>query len=270
MSIVFIGGGNMASALIGGLIAHGQAPSDIRVVEIQPDAAARLRADWGIETYSEALPALEGAGTLVLAVKPQSLRAVLASLPRLGSDVRVISVAAGIRTDSLSRWLHGHVNVVRAMPNTPALVRQGTAGLYAMAGVSKEDRLHAQSLLRAVGSVVWVEKESDLDAVTAVSGSGPAYVYYLMEAMIKAARSLGLSEATASQLVQDTVLGAAQLAKSATEGPESLRRKVTSPGGTTEAAIAVFEQEQMESTVAQAIQAATRRARDLGEQLDRD
>ena len=270
MSIVFIGGGNMASALIGGLIAHGQAPEDIRVVEIQPVAAARLRKDWGVETFADALPALAGAGTLVLAVKPQNLWEMASALPRLAPDVRVISVAAGIRTDSLSRWLHGHANIVRAMPNTPALVRQGTAGLYAMAGVSEEDRLHAQSLLRAVGSVVWVEKESDLDAVTAVSGSGPAYVFYFMEAMIKAALSLGLSETAARQLVQDTVSGAAQLAKDGPDRPEILRRKVTSPGGTTEAALSVFERERMQSIVIQAMQAASKRSCELGESLDRE
>lgn len=260
----------MASALIGGLVAHGQAPEDIRVVEIQPDVAARLREDWGVETFAEALPALAGAGTLVLAVKPQNLREVASALPRLSSDVRVISVAAGIRTDSLSRWLRGHANIVRAMPNTPALVRQGAAGLYAMAGVTAEDRLHAQSLLRAVGSVIWVENESELDAVTAVSGSGPAYVFYFMEAMLKAALSLGMNEAAARLLVQDTVAGAAQLVKSGSEGPEALRCKVTSPGGTTEAAIAVFDRERLESIVIQAVQAASSRSCELGEHLDRE
>ncbi|MDE2624106.1 MAG: pyrroline-5-carboxylate reductase [Betaproteobacteria bacterium] len=270
MSIVFVGGGNMASALIGGLIAHGQPAEDVRVVEIHPEAAERLRKDWGIQTYDRLSPVVEQAGTLVLAVKPQQLHEVAAALPPLSPDVRVISVAAGIRTDSLSRWLHGHANIVRAMPNTPALVRQGVAGLYAMSGVSEEDRLHAQSLLRAVGSVVWVEKESDLDALTAVSGSGPAYVFYFMEVMLKAALSLGLNEKAARLLVQETVLGAAQLAKASPDGPETLRRKVTSPGGTTEAAIAVFERSGLESIVIEALQAASRRSCELGDSLDRE
>ncbi|MDE2344471.1 MAG: pyrroline-5-carboxylate reductase [Betaproteobacteria bacterium] len=270
MSILFVGGGNMASALIGGLISHGQSPDDIRVVEIQPEAAERLRQEWGVQTYGSMPAAIGQASTLVLAVKPQQLRQVLAELPPLSAEVRVISVAAGIRTDSLSRWLRGHANIVRAMPNTPALVRQGVAGLYAMAGVSEEDRLHAQSLLRAVGSVVWVEKESDLDAVTAVSGSGPAYVFRFMEAMIKAAVSLGLDENSARLLVLDTVLGAAQLAKESPDSPETLRRKVTSPGGTTEAAIAVFEGAGLEPIVIEAVQAASRRSCELGDKLDRE
>lgn len=269
MSILFVGGGNMASALIGGLIAHGQSPEDIRVVEIQPEAAGRLRKDWGVQTYDSMPPAIE-ASTLVLAVKPQQLRKVVTELPPLSAEVRVISVAAGIRTDSLSRWLRGHANIVRAMPNTPALVRQGVAGLYAMTGVSEEDRLHAQSLLRAVGSVVWVEKESDLDAVTAVSGSGPAYIFRFMEALIKAAVSLGLDEASARLLVLDTVLGAARLAKEGPDSPETLRRKVTSPGGTTEAAIAVFEGAGLEPIVIEAVQAASRRSCELGDKLDRE
>ena len=269
MSILFIGGGNMASALIGGLLAHGQAATDISVVEINPDAAQRLRSSWGVTTHAEAAPAVAGAGTLVLAVKPQHMAAMAQALPPLSPDVRVISIAAGVRTALLSRWLKGHGNIVRAMPNTPALVQQGAAGLYAMPEVSQEDRLHAQSLLRAVGSVVWVTREADLDAVTAVSGSGPAYVFLVMEAMLKAARALGLDEAAAHTLVLDTVQGAAMLAKAGPDAPAELRRKVTSPGGTTEAALAILNAAGLEQIFSQAMHAAAARSAELGDGLAR-
>ncbi len=260
----------MASALIGGLVAHGQDTTDISVVEIEPEASQRLRDTWGVATYKEARPALNGAGTLVLAVKPQHMAAMTQALPPLSPDVRVISIAAGIRTALLSRWLKGHVNIVRAMPNMPALVQQGAAGLYAMPEVSPEDRLHAQSLMRAVGSAVWVAREDDLDAVTAVSGSGPAYVFLLMEAMVKAARSMGLEEAAATTLVLDTVRGAAMLAKAGPDTPAQLRRKVTSPGGTTEAALAILNAASLEETMSQAIHAAAARSRELGDSLASD
>ena len=260
----------MASALIGGLLAHGQAATDIRVVEINPDAAQRLRSTWGVATHLEAGPALRDAGTLVLAVKPQHMAAVTQALPPLPADMRVISIAAGVRTALLSRWLQGHANIVRAMPNTPALIQQGVAGLYAMSGVSQEDRLHAQSLMRAVGSVVWLSRETDLDAVTAVSGSGPAYVFLVMEAMMQAARSLGLDEAAATTLVLDTVQGAAMLAKAGPDAPAELRRKVTSPGGTTEAAVAVLHAQGLEQIFNQAMHAAAARSAELGDGLARE
>ena len=270
MSIVFIGGGNMASALIGGLIAHGQAPEDIRVVEINPESARRLGDEWHVRTCQDAADAMTDVGTLVLAVKPQQLSGVVRALPPLAADVRVISIAAGIRTSDLSRWLDGHDNIVRAMPNMPALVCKGAAGLFALPGVPTEDRLHAQSLMRAVGSAIWVEREEDLDAVTAVSGSGPAYVFYFMEALLESARVLGLEESAARILVMDTILGAAELVKVRGESPATLRRQVTSPGGTTEAALALLEQAGVKSSVVQAIQAAAARARELGERLAQD
>ncbi len=260
----------MASALIGGLLAHGQAATDIGVVEINPEAAKRLRSTWGITTHQEAASALEGVGTLVLAVKPQHMAAMAKALPPLSQDVRVISIAAGIQTTLLSRWLKGHANIVRAMPNTPALIQHGAAGLYAMPQVTQEDRLHAQSLMRAVGSVVWVTREADLDAVTAVSGSGPAYVFLLMEAMLKAARALGLDEDAAKTLVLDTVQGAAMLAKAGHDTPAELRRKVTSPGGTTEAALAVLNGARLEETISLAMHAAAARSRELGNGLARE
>lgn len=268
MSIVFIGGGNMASALIGGLVAHGQPISHIGVVEIQTEVAARLQQRWGIRVHATVAQALQDAGTLVLSVKPQQMQAVTQAMPALPADLRVISIAAGIGTALLSRWLKGHVNIVRVMPNTPALIQQGAAGLYAMPQVSDEDRLHAQSLMRAVGSAVWVAQESDLDAVTALSGSGPAYVFLLMEAMLKAAQQLGLDAATAKTLVLDTVQGAAMLANGGSDSPAQLRQRVTSPGGTTEAALAVLHSARMEQRIVEAIQAAAQRSRTLGTQME--
>lgn len=268
MSIIFIGGGNMASALIGGLIAHGQPLSHMGVVEIQPEVAQRLQQRWGIQIHPTVTHALADAGTLVLCVKPQQMQAVTEALPPLPPDLRVISIAAGIGTTLLSRWLKGHVNIVRVMPNTPALIQQGAAALYALPQVSAEDRLHAQSLLRAVGSAVWVHQESDLDAVTAVSGSGPAYVFLLMEAMLQAAQQLGLDAATAHTLVLDTVQGAAMLAKAGADSPTQLRERVTSPGGTTEAALSVLNGAGLQQTIGEAIRAAAQRSRDLGARLE--
>jgi pyrroline-5-carboxylate reductase len=259
----------MASALIGGLITHGQPADEIGVVEIDAHAAERLQSAWGVAIYRDAAPALIEATTLVLAVKPQQLAAVAGALPPLDPNLRVISIAAGIRTASLSRWLQGHGNIVRAMPNTPALVQRGTSGLFAMPDVSADDRIHAQSLMRAVGSVVWLEREEDLDALTAVSGSGPAYVFLFMEALLSAARSLGLDEASARTLVLDTVRGAAELAVSSPDSPAELRRKVTSPGGTTEAALAVLQSSGFEDLIGEAVAAAAARSRELGDVLAR-
>jgi pyrroline-5-carboxylate reductase len=270
MSIVFVGGGNMASALIGGLVAHGQPVDQIGVVEIDTAASAKLQAAWGVKVHAQAAPALADAGTLVLAVKPQQLAAVARALPALDPSLRVISIAAGITTAALSRWLKGHTNIVRAMPNTPALIQQGAAGLYAMPAVSPDDRVHAQSLMRAVGTVVWVEREEQLDAVTAVSGSGPAYVFYFIEVMQRAAQELGLDADTARTLALYTVKGAALLAAGSEDSPLELRQKVTSKGGTTEAALAVLEQGGFAKILKDAIVAAAQRSHDLGQSLDQD
>jgi len=270
MSIVFVGGGNMASALIGGLLAHGQPVNQIGVVEIDASAGAKLQGTWGVKVYTEAAPALADAGTLVLAVKPQQLAAVTRALPALDTSLRVISIAAGITTTALSRWLKGHTNIVRAMPNTPALIQQGTAGLYAMPGVPPDDRVHAQSLMRAVGTAVWVEREEQLDAVTAISGSGPAYVFYFIEALQRAAQELGLDANAAHALALNTVKGAALLAAGSEDSPLELRKKVTSKGGTTEAALAVLEQSGFADILKDAAAAAARRSHELGQSLGQD
>jgi pyrroline-5-carboxylate reductase len=264
MSIVFLGGGNMASAMIGGLINHGQDINDIKAVEIDAATAGALTARWKLAVHSSLEPALKDASTLILAVKPQQLPQALAGLPRPDPSLRVISIAAGISTTTLSQLLQGHRNIVRVMPNTPALIQQGVTALYALPEVSAEDRLNAQSLMRSVGSTLWLEKEDQMDAVTAVSGSGPAYVFLLVEAMLAAAQQQGLGADLARTLVLDTVKGAALLAAQSSETPQALRQRVTSKGGTTEAAIGVLEQKGFQQALAEAIAAATQRSQQLG------
>lgn len=268
MQIAFIGGGNMAAALVGGLLARGAAPASIRVVE--PLAAQRevLHARFGVAAFERAgADALAGADLVVLAVKPQQMREAVAPLQPLLRDALVVSVAAGIRASDLSRWLGGHRRVVRAMPNTPALIGMGVTGLAALPGTGQADRETAERALGAVGPTVWVDDESLLDAVTAVSGSGPAYVFLFMEAMQQAARALGLDARQARELVLNTFAGAAQLALRADEPPATLRERVTSRGGTTAAALAVMEAGDLRGLVERAIAAAHRRGVEMGDEF---
>jgi pyrroline-5-carboxylate reductase len=266
--VSFIGGGNMAAAIVGGLIASGTQPTDIEVVEINADARANLAARFGIVTHTD-LSQARLHGLVVLAVKPQTLPEVAAALaPRLAGQL-VVSIAAGVRVADLSRWLGGHQRIVRAMPNTPALVQAGITGLFAPAAVAQESRSQAEAVLRAVGRVVWVEDESQLDAVTAVSGSGPAYVFYCIEALEAAAVSQGLAPETARQLALQTFFGAAKLALESGEEPAVLRQRVTSRGGTTERGIAALEVAGVRQAVAQAVEAASRRSAELGDELGR-
>ncbi|GLS04587.1 pyrroline-5-carboxylate reductase [Chitiniphilus shinanonensis] len=267
--ITFIGGGNMASAIIGGLISRGTPAGDVHVVD--PDAAklAELATRYGVHGGSpdEALPASD---VLVLAVKPQQLKAVARQLaPALG-DALVISIAAGIRADSLSRWLGGHARVVRVMPNTPALVQAGLSGAYAGDAVGEDDRALATRVLGAVGEVVWVDDEAEIDGITAISGSGPAYVFYFMEALQAAARAQGFNPDTARKLAYHTFSGAVKLALDSEDDAGTLRAKVTSKGGTTERAINAFETSQLRATIIAAAAAAAARSRELGEELGRD
>lgn len=271
MQIGFIGGGNMAAALIGGLLARGTPPASIRVVE--PAAAQResLRSRFDVATFESATrEALAGSDLVVVAVKPQQLREAVAALAPLVRDALVVSVAAGIRAHDLSRWLGGHRRIVRAMPNTPALIGQGVTGLAALPGTSAADRVTAERALGAVGQTIWVDDESLLDAVTAVSGSGPAYVFLFMEAMQDAAIALGLDAGQARELTLHTVAGAAQLALRAEEPPATLRERVTSKGGTTAAALAVMESGGLRTLVAQALAAAHRRSVEMGDEFGRD
>jgi pyrroline-5-carboxylate reductase len=270
MKITFIGGGNMASALIGGLLRKRWPRASIRVVEI--DAAARARIARGLRVKAQAAPDASAlkCDCVVLAVKPQQLREVARSLaPLLGSQL-VISIAAGIRVKDLSRWLGGYRRIVRVMPNTPALVHAGISGLYAPAAVGKTDRAAAGKVLGAAGAVLWMDREEELDAVTAVSGSGPAYVFYFIEALERAARELNLPPEAARRLALDTFGGAVKLAAQATEPPETLRNRVTSKGGTTERALQSMESERVKEAIVRAVKAAAERSREMGDELGKD
>lgn len=264
----FIGGGNMAAAIIGGLIASGAQAADIEVVEISADARQNLATRFGVATHA-ALSQAHLHPVVVLAVKPQTLPEVAAALaPRLAAQL-VVSVAAGVRVADLSRWLGGHARIVRAMPNMPALVQAGVTGLYAPPAVDVDARSQAEMVLRAVGGVAWVADETQLDAVTAVSGSGPAYVFYLIEALEAAAAEQGLAPEIARQLALQTFFGAAKLALESGEEPALLRQRVTSKGGTTERGIAALEAADTRRAIAGAVAAAGRRSAELGDELGR-
>jgi len=270
MKLGFIGGGNMARAILGGLIAKGTRASDVVVVEVDAVARLRLVSEFGVSTVERPGAELARVDTLVFAVKPQQMReAAQAAAPHL-TDPLVVSIAAGIRLDDLSRWLGGLERLVRAMPNTPALVHAGVTGLYAPSVVGSADRAAAESLLSAVGAALWFEEESDLDAVTAVSGSGPAYVFYAIEALESAARSLGLPEGASRSLALWTFVGATKLAIERGEDPATLRAQVTSKGGTTERALEVLEAARVKEHFVEAVQAACKRSRELGEALGKD
>lgn len=267
MNITCIGGGNMANALIGGLLGRGFAPSAIRVVEPNGDTAAGLRSRYGIEVHAEPTAAALACDVLVLAVKPQQMRPVATAIaPHLSSQL-VLSIAAGIRAPDLARWLGNYRRLVRAMPNTPALVQAGIAGLYALPEVSEGERAQAQQVLEAVGQVVWVEEEREMDVITAVSGSGPAYVFYFMEALEEAAVAQGLSASQARRLSLATFAGAARLAGESSEDVATLRARVTSKGGTTERALHVLEAANLKGIIADAVDAAVVRSRELGDAL---
>ena len=268
--IAFIGAGNMAASLIGGLRAQGVGASSLCASDPGADKRAELNATHGIDTFSSNAEAVTGADVVVLAVKPQVMQAVCRDLaPQLRSDQLIVSIAAGIDCASLQAWL-GEATpraLVRCMPNTPALLRQGVSGLFANAEVSDAQKQQAELLLSAVGLAVWLDKEELIDAVTAVSGSGPAYFFLLIEAMTAAGEQLGLSRETAAQLTLQTALGAARMACEGDVEAAELRRRVTSPNGTTEAAIKAFQAGGFESLVEQAVNAAARRSAELAAQL---
>ncbi len=265
--LAFVGGGNMAAALIGGLRDAGTPAEAIRVLEIQPAAREVLHQRFGVMASDAADVVLDGADVVVLAVKPQQLAAVCRSMAQALEGKLVISIAAGVRTADLSRWLGGHALLVRAMPNTPALIRAGVTGLFALEAVDAGRRALAAQLLGAVGTVVWVPAEAGLDAVTAISGSGPAYVFHFLEGLIAAGQALGLDPATAQQLALETVAGSARLALESEETPATLRVRVTSPNGTTQAALERFAQGDLPGLIAAATRAAADRAVELGDQL---
>jgi pyrroline-5-carboxylate reductase len=267
MQITFIGGGNMATALIAGLIQKGFEPARIRVVEIAAEHQERLRQTFGVQVYPALSREAVADATLVLAVKPQHLFAVATELREWLDSQLVISIAAGVRADDLSRWLGEHELLVRAMPNTPALVVSGITGLYALPKVDADQRQQAETILGAVGTTLWLEREAQMDAVTAVSGSGPAYVFYFMEALQEAGIRLGFAPDQARRLSVETFLGAARLALQSPEDLATLRARVTSKGGTTERAIQTMEAEHIGHAVIRAVDAACERSRELGDEL---
>lgn len=270
MKISFLGGGNMAHALIGGLVKQGYSTADIKVIELSADGRARLQSAFGVQVFAGPEDAALEADVLVLAVKPQQMRAALAPLAGRLRQQLVVSIAAGLRLDAIGRWLGGYGRLVRTMPNTPALIGAGVTGLYAAPQVSGAERAAAEQVLAAVGSTVWVAEESQMDGVTAVSGSGPAYVFYFIEALEAAALAQGFDGPAARKLALETVLGAARLAAGSDESPAVLRQRVTSPGGTTERALASLEADGVAASVVRAVQAAQARGQELGGLLGAD
>lgn len=267
LSFAFLGGGNMASALISGLIAGGVLPGNIRVCAPSSETRQRLQADYDVLVQQKPDGGFAKSDVLVLAIKPQQLHSALPDLlPHLTNNL-VISLLAGVRLDTLQREFQSS-RLVRAMPSTPALIGYGMTGLVASESVCLADREIASALAHSVGQYLWLESDAQLDAVTAVSGSGPAYVYYLLEAMEQAAMTLGLSAAQARQLALATCHGSALLASQSAESPSLLRERVTSKGGTTEAAIQVLNDLGVKKAFVQAISAAAQRSRELSSELE--
>ncbi|MBV8500151.1 MAG: pyrroline-5-carboxylate reductase [Paucibacter sp.] len=265
-SIAFIGGGNMATAILRGLLRAGRAASDFLVIEPQPAARERLAGDFGVAAQAAADARLATARSVVWAVKPQSFReAASACAPHVGKALQ-ISVMAGVRCASLAQAT-GAARVVRAMPNTPALIGEGIAGLYANEAVDAAARAEAEALLAPTGRLLWVAREPDLDTVTALSGSGPAYFFYFVEALVKAGTEMGLPEAQARELALATCRGAAVQGLSSAEPLALLRERVTSKGGTTHAALTSMEADGVAEAIERAAHAAAQRARELGDAL---
>lgn len=267
MKITFIGGGNMATALISGLFQQGFTSAQICVVEINADIREKLKHQFNVSVEEELSKGVARSDIIVLSIKPQQLVELAKRLGPLLDQHLVISIAAGICATDIVRWLGGHERVIRAMPNTPSLVGAGVSGLYAAPGTQKQDKQNAEIILSAVGAVLWVEHEEMLHAVTAISGSGPAYVFYFIESMQQAGIELGLTAQQARQLSLDTFLGASKLASQSDEEVSILRARVTSKGGTTEQAIQAMEKNDVKNQIKQAIYAADKRSRALSEEF---
>lgn len=268
MNICFIGGGNMATVLIGGLLGQGFAAEELSVVEINAENRARLELDFNVRAFENIIEGISGSEVIVLAVKPQQLREVAQQLAPSLSGQLLISIAAGIRTADLTRW-SGSQTIVRAMPNTPALIQSGMTGMYAMPSVNPLQREQAQRILSAVGDVLWLDDETMVDAVTAISGSGPAYVFYMIEALQEAAIKLGFDSKDARQLSVATFLGGSKLAAASSEEVAVLRARVTSKNGTTERALESLAENGVAGHIVQAAMAAEARSREMGDELGR-
>jgi pyrroline-5-carboxylate reductase len=264
--IAFIGGGNMATAIIGGLVRQGLPATEIEVVEPFAPARDKLRTQFGIAAQEQAGAALQRAGLVVWAVKPQTFKEAAAQARAHTASALHLSVAAGIRSDSMAQWL-GTQRIVRSMPNTPALVGRGMTALYARPGVSAQDKSRVEQVIATTGESLWVEEEAQLDAVTALSGSGPAYVFFFLEAMVQAGTEMGLTREQAYKLAVGTFAGSAELARASEDPPEMLRQRVTSKGGTTYAAISSMEADQVQALFIKALHAARQRARELGDEF---
>lgn len=267
--IVFIGAGNMAGALMGGLIARGAPPASLSAIDPSAEQRAAIQSRFGIVTHASPHPGNLDADIVVLAVKPQHMKDAITALGGALRSPLLISVAAGVRATDLSRWLGGYRRIVRTMPNTPALLGLGATGMAQLPGGDASDRILAESILSAVGTVVWVDDESQLDAVTALSGSGPAYVFRIIEAMTEGGRKLGLTDEQSRLLALQTMLGAATLAAQSDEPASVLRERVTSKGGTTAAALAVMEARNLSGLIEDAMAAAQKRSTELGDEFGR-
>ena len=265
-AIAFIGGGNMASAIIGGLIRQDLPAAQIEVVDPFAEARDKLKAQFGLAPQAQAGPALARATLVVWAVKPQTFKEAAAQARNHTTNALHLSVAAGIRSDSIAQWL-GTQRIVRSMPNTPALVGKGMTALYARPGVSQADKARVEQVIATTGESLWVDDEAHLDAVTALSGSGPAYVFFFLEAMTQAGIEMGLSREQAYKLSVGTFAGASELARASDDPPEVLRQRVTSKGGTTQAAITSMEADQVQTLFIKALHAARQRAKELGNEF---
>ena len=265
-NICFIGGGNMAQALIGGLLSRGLPTTRITVSD-PVEQIRHILEEKNIQTTTDNVDAIKNADVVVLAVKPQVLATVLQPLKGLLSDKLVISIIAGAEIQTISDLIGGSQRIVRVMPNTPALVQTGAHGIYASEAVNAQDRELTSQILAATGLTIWVDNEAQIDAVTAVSGSGPAYFFYLMERMIRAGKNLGLDEKVATALTLQTALGAAQMAITSSNSPTELRKNVTSPNGTTQAALEVFDRAQISQNIQAALAAAQKRSQELAQEL---
>jgi pyrroline-5-carboxylate reductase len=264
--IAFIGGGNMASAIIGGLRQQGLPAAQVAVVEPFGEARARLKQQFDVDAMEHAGPALAGAGLVVWAVKPQTFKdAAAQAKPHVAAALH-LSVAAGIRSDSIAAWL-GTQRIVRSMPNTPALVGKGMTALFARAGANADDRRRVERVIATTGEHLWVDEERHLDAVTALSGSGPAYVFYFLEAMVQAGSEMGLTPEQARHLAVSTFAGASELARASSEPLQVLRERVTSKGGTTHAALTSLEGDHVKDAFVRALHAACKRADELGNEF---
>jgi pyrroline-5-carboxylate reductase len=270
MKTGFIGGGNMATAIVGGLLAKGFKPEQFHIVEPYAEQRQKLAATLKVTAVADQDAALAGCDVIILSVKPQQMREAAQALRPHLSHQLVITIAAGITLSDLSRWLGGHATLVRAMPNTPALIHAGITGLFATPGVDAVAKRNAEALLGAVGEVVWFDREDLLDAVTAVSGSGPAYVFYFIEALEKAGLQLGMNADQARRLALQTFRGASELAGQSADPPQELRARVTSKGGTTERAIATMEESGLKEEIVRAVKAAAERSAELGRLLGSD